>query len=77
MEEILFLDDAPLGFSPYEDIAACSMAMDCIQDLDKLLMSGEDAERIEEIKKMVLRIVHTGIKEIHDANFYGEEGEDE
>jgi hypothetical protein len=73
MEEILFLDDAPLGFSPYEDIAACSMAMDCIQDMDGVLMSREDAAMIEEIKTMVLKIIHTGIKEIYDSNFYGED----
>lgn len=72
MEEIIF-DDIPLGFSPYEDIAACSMAMDCIQDMDGLLMSREDAAMIEEIKGMVLKIIHTGIKEIYDANFYGED----
>jgi hypothetical protein len=73
MEDIFDLEDMPLGFSPYEDIAACSMAMDCIQDMDGLLMSGEDATRIEEIKTMVLRIIHTGIKEIYDSNFYGED----
>ena len=72
MEEII-LDDIPLGFSPYEDIAACAMAMDCIQDMDGVLMSREDAEMIGEIKGMVLKIIHTGIKEIYDANFYGED----
>lgn len=72
MEEIVF-DDIPLGFSPYEDIAACSMAMDCIQDMDGVLMSREDAAMIGEIKTMVLKIIHTGIKEIYDANFYGED----
>ena len=71
MEDLL-LDDMPIGFSPYEDIAACAMAMDCIQDMDKVLMSREDAVRVEEIKTMVLRIIHTGIKEIYDSNFYGE-----
>ena len=72
MEEILD-DSIPFGFSPYEDIAACSMAMDCIQDMDGVLMSREDAAMIEEIKGMVLKIIHTGIKEIYDANFYGED----
>jgi hypothetical protein len=72
MEEII-LDDIPLGFSPYEDIAACAMAMDCIQDMDGVLMSREDAAMIGEIKGMVLKIIHTGIKEIYDANFYGED----
>ena len=72
MEEIIF-DDIPLGFSPYEDIAACSMAMDSIQDMDGVLMSREDAAMIEEVKTMVLKIIHTGIKEIYDANFYGED----
>ena len=72
MEEIVF-DDIPLGFSPYEDIAACAMAMDCIQDMDGVLMSREDAAMIEEVKTMVLKIIHTGIKEIYDANFYGED----
>lgn len=72
MEEIIF-DDMPLGFSPYEDIAACSMAMDCIQDMDGLLMSREDAAMIAEVKQMALKIIHTGIKEIYEANFYGED----
>ena len=72
MEEIIF-DDMPLGFSPYEDIAACSMAMDCIQDMDGLLMSREDAAMIAEVKQRELKIIHTGIKEIYDANFYGED----
>jgi hypothetical protein len=49
------------------------MAMDCIQDMDGVLMSREDAAMIEEIKGMVLKIIHTGIKEIYDANFYGED----
>ena len=73
MEDIFDLEDMPLGFSPYEDIAACSMAMDCIQDMDGVLMSREDAAMIGEIKTMVLKIIHTGIKEIYDANFYGED----
>ena len=72
MEEIIF-DDMPLGFSTYEDIAACSMAMDCIQDMDGLLMSREDAAMIAEVKQMLLKIIHTGIKEIYEANFYGED----
>jgi len=71
VEEIL--DDMPYSLSPYEDIAACSMAMDCISDMDDALMSREDAVLIQEIRTMVLKIVHTGIKEIYEANFYGEE----
>jgi hypothetical protein len=71
MEDIL--DDMPLSITPYEDIAACSMAMDCISDMDDALMSREDAVLIQEIRVMVLKIVHTGIKEIYDSNFYGEE----
>jgi hypothetical protein len=70
------LDDMPLSITPYEDIAACSMAMDCISDMDDKLMSREDAVLIAEIKEMVLKIVHTGIKEIYDSNFYGEEERD-
>jgi hypothetical protein len=66
-------DNMPIGFSPYEDIAACSMAMDCIQDFDSALMSTEDAVMIEEIKRMVIQIVHTGIKEIYESNFYATE----
>ena len=71
MEEIL--DDMPYSLSPYEDIAACAMAMDCISDMDDALMSREDAALIQEIRTMVLKIVHTGIKEIYEANFYGED----
>jgi len=41
--------------------------------MDDKLMSREDAMLIAEIKEMVLKIVHTGIKEIYDSNFYGEE----
>lgn len=72
MEEVL--DDTPYSLAPYEDIAACSMAMDCISDMDDALMSREDAALIQEIRVMVLKIVHTGIKEIYEANFY--EGDD-
>ena len=71
MEEVI--DDTPPSFSPYEDIAACAMAMDCIEGLDELLMSREDAELIREIKTMTLRIIHTGIKEIYETNFYASE----
>jgi hypothetical protein len=41
--------------------------------MDDALMSREDAVLIQEIRVMVLKIVHTGIKEIYDSNFYGEE----
>lgn len=74
MEDILDLEDMPLSITPYEDIAACAMAMDCISDMDDALMSREDAALIQEIRTMVLKIVHTGIKEIYEANFY--EGDD-
>jgi hypothetical protein len=76
MEDVFDLEDMPIGFSPYEDIAACSMAMDCIQDMDGALMSREDAVRIAEIKTMVLRIVHIGVTEIYHSNFYGEEDDE-
>lgn len=66
------LDDTPIGFSPYEDIAACAMAMDCISDMDGKLMSREDEALIEDIKRMSLKIIHTGIKEIYESNFYAE-----
>lgn len=74
MEE-LDLDDAPLSLSPYEDIGACAMAMDCISDMDGLLMSDEDREMIDDIKRMALKIIYTGIKEIYDSNFYAPEEE--
>jgi len=32
MEDLL--EDMPLSITPYEDIAACAMAMDCISDMD-------------------------------------------
>ena len=73
MEDILDLEDMPLSITPYEDIAACAMAMDCISDMDDALMSREDAVLIQEIRVMVLKIVHSGIKEIYDSNFYGED----
>ena len=71
MEEILDLEDMPLSITPYEDIAACAMAMDCIADMEEALMSREEAVLIQEIRVRVLKIVHTGIKEIYDSNFYG------
>jgi hypothetical protein len=45
--------------------------MGVIEDMDTLLLSEEEANMIEQIKKMSLLITHQALSEIFEANKYG------
>jgi hypothetical protein len=70
MEEVL---DCPLNFSPHEDIAACTNALNALSEFDFGMMNDDEKEIFRQIKVMALYIIHIGIKEIYTSNFYGEE----
>ena len=68
------VSDAPLNFSPHEDIAACTNALGALSEYDTMMMDDEEKEIINQVRLMALYIIHIGIKEIYTKNFYGEEG---
>ncbi|NBS61897.1 MAG: hypothetical protein EBT26_07680 [Microbacteriaceae bacterium] len=70
MDELID-DSLPFDLTPHEDITACIQAMGVIEDMDTLLLSEEEAEMIEQIKKMSLLITHQALSEIFEANKYG------
>jgi hypothetical protein len=67
------MEDCPINFSPHEDIAACTNALNSISEYDVGMLDDEEKEIIRQIKLMSLYIIHIGVKEIYTANFYGEE----
>ena len=67
------MEEAPLNFSPHEDIAACTNALNALSEYDFGMMDDEEKEIYRQIKLMALYIIHIGIKEIYTSNFYGEE----
>ena len=67
------MEEAPLNFSPHEDIAACTNAINALSEYDFGMMDDEEKEIYRQIKLMALYIIHIGIKEIYTSNFYGEE----
>lgn len=67
------MEEAPLNFSPHEDIAACTNALGALSEYDFGMMDDEEKEIYRQIKLMALYIIHIGIKEIYTSNFYGEE----
>lgn len=67
------MEDAPINFSPHEDIAACTNALNALGEYDFGMMDDEEKEVYRQIKLMALYIIHIGVKEIYTANFYGEE----
>jgi hypothetical protein len=72
MDKDELIDDVfPFDPTPHEDITACIQAMGVIEDMDTLLLSEEEAEMIEQIKKMSLLITHQALSEIFEANKYG------
>ena len=71
-EEVEVIND-PVGFSPYEDIGACAMAIGALAEFDGGLLGSDERELIEETRSMCLKILHTAIKEIYNSNCYGEE----
>ena len=71
-EEVEVIND-PVGFSPYEDIGACAMAIGALAEFDGGLLGSDERELIEETRSMCLKILHTAIKEIYNSNCYGAE----
>ena len=67
------IDDDTLEFdpTPHEDITACIQAMGVIEDMDPILLSEGEGKMIERIKKMSLLITYQALKEIFEANQYG------
>lgn len=63
----------PIGFSPYEDIGACSMAIGALAEFDSGMLGNDERELIADTRSMCLKIIHTAIKEIYESNCYGEE----
>lgn len=66
----------PIGFSPYEDIGACSMAIGALSEFDTGMMSNEERELVIDTRSMCLKIIHTAITEIYQSNCYGTEETD-
>jgi len=57
--------------TPHEDITACIQAMGVVEDMDTVLLSEDEAEMVEKIKKMSLLITYQALKEIFEASQYG------
>ena len=76
MNEDVDVSQDPVGFSPYEDIGACSMAIGALAEFDSGMLGNDERELIAETRSMCLKIIHTAIKEIYNSNCYGEEEAD-
>lgn len=74
MEELQEIE-LPINFSPHEDIASCTNALNSVADWDTAIMLEEDKLMIEDIKRMALRIIYTALKEIYTSNYYEEEAD--
>ena len=57
--------------TPHEDITACIQAMGVVEDMDTVLLSESEAEMVDKIKRMSLLITYQALKEIFEANHYG------
>ena len=57
--------------TPHEDITACIQAMGVIEDMDTVLLSEDEAEMVEKIKRMSLLITYQALKEIFEGSQYG------
>lgn len=57
--------------TPHEDITACIQAMGVVEDMDTVLLSEDEAEMVEKIKRMSLLITYQALKEIFEASQYG------
>jgi hypothetical protein len=68
VEEIM-----PLSTSPHEDIGAAFNAINAINEWDSALCDDEEKRILKEIKLMSLYIIHIGISEIYQSNFYDTE----
>jgi hypothetical protein len=67
------LDNETIEFdpTPHEDITACIQAIGVIEDMDTVLLSEEEVDMVNEIKKMSLLITYQALKEIFEASQYG------
>lgn len=70
VEEIL-----PLSTTPHEDIGAAFNAINAINEWDSALCNDEEKQILKDIKLMCLYIIHIGISEIYQSNFYDAEKE--
>jgi len=61
--------------TPHEDIGAAFNAINAINEYDSGLCDEEDKRILKEIKLMALYIIHIGISEIYNSNFYDSEKE--
>lgn len=68
-------DISPLSTSPHEDIGAAFNAINAINEWDSALCDEEEKRILKEIKLMSLYIIHIGISEIYQSNFYDSEKE--
>lgn len=71
MEDIVDNDTIEFDPTPHEDITACIQAMGVIEDMDTVLLSEDEAEMVEKIKRMSLLITYQALKEIFEASQYG------
>ncbi len=68
-------DISPLSVTPHEDIGAAFNAINAINEWDYALCDEEEKRILKEIKLMSLYIIHIGISEIYQSNFYDSEKE--
>lgn len=64
---------SPLSTTPHEDIGAAFNAINAINEWDSALCDEEEKRILKEIKLMSLYIIHIGISEIYQSNFYDSE----
>lgn len=63
--------DEQISFkSPHEDIGAAFNAIHAIGEFDSGMCDEEEKQILKEIKMMSLYIIHIGICEIYNSNFY-------
>lgn len=72
IDEIVDNDTFEFDPTPHEDITACIQAMGVIEDIDPVLLSEGESKMVERIKKMSLIITYKALKEIFEANQYGD-----
>lgn len=65
----------PISTTPHEDIGAAFNAINAISEYDAGLCDEEEKRILKEIKLMSLYIIHIGISEIYQSNFYGSQEE--
>lgn len=72
MEKDELIDEVfPFDPTPHEDITACIQAMGVIEDMDPILLTEREAKMVEHIKRMSLHMTYQALKEIFEANKYG------